>query len=243
MQAVKRVDGSTDFHILDYKLSATVVEGELALASAAGADGGEITDSTTTSLLDVIGIVLGASSVASPRSVGLGGSLTYSATQGDPEGMVRVIVNPDTIIRALMSGGAAAGTQLTLLVNTAANAAGTVVTDADVGTASMDDGIVWCITGANVGQSRKITTFSASTSITVTVPFRRTIAVNDEFLMAPYLPLTTRAVQLTTNLLDANAAIAVGTGGNATIVEVVLNRRGDSYVHFIARDHVLNELS
>ena len=157
--------------------------------------------------------------------------------------MVRVIINPDAIFRALMSGGAAPGTALTQLINTAESAGGTLVTDADVGGASMDDGIVWCILGNNVGQSRKITTFSASTSLTVTVPFRRTIAVNDQFCQAPYLPLTTRAIQLTTDLLQANAAIAVGTGGNATVVEVYLNGRSDSFVHFIARDHVFNELS
>ena len=243
MQAVKRLDGSTDYHILDYKLSATVVEGQPVIASTTGADGGEVTDATTTSLLDMLGIVLGASGLASPRSVGLAGSLTYSATQGDTEGMVRVIVNPDAIIRALMSGGAAAGTALVLLSNTAASAGGTLITDADVGTASMDDGIVWCISGANVGQSRKITTFTSATSITVTVPFRRAIAVSDEFLQVPYLPLTTRAIQITTNLLEANAVIAVGTGGNATVVEVILNGRSDSYVHFIARDHIFNELS
>lgn len=241
MIAVKRLDGSTDFHVLDYKLSATVVEGQPVIASAAGADGGEITDPTTTSLLNMVGIVLGASSF-NPAGGGAG-TLTYSTTQGDTEGLVRVVINPDTIVRALMSGGAAAGTNLTLLSNTAASTGGTLITDADVGTASMDDGITWCISGANVGQSRKITTFSASTSITVTVPFARAIAVGDEFLMAPYLPLTTTAVQLTTNFLEANAAIAVGTGGNATVVEVVLNGRGDSYVYFIARDHVFNELS
>lgn len=241
MQVVKRLDGSSSFHMLDLKLSATVVEGQAVIASPAGAAGGEITDSTTTSLLDMAGIVLGASSF-NPHGGG-GGTLTYSTTQGDTEGLVRVVINPDAIIRALMSGGAAEGTALQRVAVTAANAAGTTITTTDTPEASMDDGICWCILGANVGLSRKVTTYTANSSFVVTVPFPRTIAVGDEFCVVPFLPLTTRAVQLTTLLTEADASIVVGTGGNATVVEVVLNRNTDSYVHFIARDHVFNELS
>ena len=241
MKAIKRLDGSATFHILDFKLSATVVEGQPVIASAAGADGGEITDATTTSLLDMVGLVLAASSF-NPHGGGAG-SLTYSTTQGDTEGLVRVLINPDAIISALMSGGAAAGTALQTITNTAANTAGTTITASDTPDASMDDGIVWGLRGANVGLSRKITTYTANTSLVATVPFPRTIAVDDTFAVAPYLPLTTRALQLTTNLLEADASIVVGTGGNATVVEVLLAGASDSYVHFIARDHVFNELS
>lgn len=241
MQPVKRLDGSTTYHIMDFKLSATVIADQAVIASATGADGGELTDATTTSLLDFVGSVAGAS-FFNPHGGG-SGTLTYSTTQGDTEGLVRVYITPDVIYRALMSGGAAEGTALQTITNTTANTAGTTVTATDTPDASMDDGLCWCLSGANVGMSRKITTYTANTSFVVTVPFPRTIAVNDTFAVIPYLPLVTRAVQLSTLLTQANASIAVGTGGNATVVEVVLNGASDSHVHFIGRDHIFNELS
>jgi len=237
----KRLDGSTAYHLLDYKLSATVIQDQAVIASTTGAAGGSLTDATTTSLLDFVGSVAGASSF-NPAGGGAG-TLAYSTTQGDTEGLVRVYVTPDIIYRALMSGGAAEGTALQTITNTTANAAGTTITAADTPDASMDDGICWGLSGANVGLSRKITTYTANTSFVVTVPFPRTIAVNDTFAVCPYLPLVTRAVQLSTLLTEADASIVVGTGGNATVVEVVLNGASDSYVHFIGRDHVYNELS
>jgi hypothetical protein len=241
MKAVKRLDGMTDYHILDFKISATVVENQPVIASATGTDGGELTNPTTTSLLDMVGLCIGASS-SNPDGGGAG-SLTYSTVQAATEGLIRVIVNPDLVIAARMSGGAAGGTALTIVTNTTANAAGTTVTDTTQPAASMQNGIAWGRTGANVGLSRKITTYTGQTSFVVTVPFPRTIAVNDTFLVAPWLPLTGRNIQLTTDFTEANAAIAQGTGGNATIVQVIPRDTTDSYVYFIARDHVFNELS
>lgn len=240
MKAIKRLDGSTDFHILDLKLSATVVEGQPVIASGTGTDGGVITDPTTTSLADMVGIVLGASSF-NPHGGGVG-TLTFSTTQADTEGLVRVIINPDAIIESRMSGGATTGTSLSPITNTSASAGGTTVTGTHA-SASLDDGIAWGLAGNNQGLSRKITTWTSTTSFVVTVPFPRAIAVNDTYLAAPYLPLTTRKVQLTSDFLEADASIAVGTGGDATIVEVVLQGIDNSFVRFIARDHVFNELS
>ena len=241
MRAIKRLDGSSSFHILDFKLSATVIEGQAVIASATGTDGGSLKDATTTSLVDMVGVVLGASSI-NPHGGGAG-SLTYSSTQGDTEGLVRVVINPDAIFEALMSGGATEGTALETFTNASENTAGTTITDASTGDNSMDDGISWGLSGANAGLSRKITTYSADTSFVVTVPYPRTIAVGDTFACAPYLPLTTTTLQLTTLLTQADASIAVGTGGNARVVELILNGVSDSKVHFIARDHVFNELS
>lgn len=241
MQAVNRLDGSTDYRMLDLKITATVVEGEPVINSVAGAYAGSITDPTTTSLANCAGLVIGASSF-NPHGGGAG-TLTYSATQGDTEGLARVIINPDLVFRARMSGSATTGTSLTVYTNTAASTAGTTVTDSDLGTATMDDGIAWCIGGGNVGKSRRITTWTNSTSFVVTVPFPKTIAVGDTFLHCPYLPITCATVQLTSDFLEADACILVGTGAEATPIELVLNGAADSYVHFIARNHALNELS
>ena len=239
MQPVKRLDGSVSYHLMDFKISATVIEGQAVIADVAGTGGGEITDSTTTSLVDMVGSVAGASSFN--KHGGGAGTLTYSATQGDTEGLVRVYITPDIIYDALMSGGATNNTALANVAASAASANGTTVTNTSSPAASMDDGIVWGVAGGNAGRSRKITTYTASTSLVVTVPFGA-IAIGDTFCVAPYLPCTCAAIQLSTTLDQADASIVVGTGGTARVVEVVLNGRSDSHVRFVSRDHVFNEL-
>lgn len=196
----------------------------------------------------------GTAGVIPPTTTDFGDSLglaldtgTYSTTQGDAEGLVTVSRRPDAIIRALMSGGAAEGTQLALLSNTAADTAGLTVTDADVGANDMDSGTVWGIAGANVGQSRLITTFSANTSLAVTVPFLNDLAVADEFLFCPYGLQGSGAagsdgvgnLQTSTLFREADASIASGTGGLVAIYDLELNGRADSRVLFVLQDHVL----
>lgn len=240
MQPVKRLDGSTSFHLMDFKISASVIQDQAVIASTADSGGGYITDATTTSLVDFVGSVAGASSF-NPHGGGAG-TLTFSSTQGDTEGLVRVYITPDIIYRARMCGGATV-LDLQTVTNATASSAGTTITAADTPENDLDDGTVWCLSGANAGLSRKTTTFTANTSAVVTVPFPRTIAVGDTFAFVPYSPCVTVAIQLTTDLVHADATIAFGTGGTARPVELVLNGVGDSYVHFIARDHCFNELS
>lgn len=234
MYAVKRLDGSTDFHLLDFKISATVAQDQALIAEVADTGGGNVKLATTTSLVDMVGTVVGAAG---------GGSLTYSTVQGDTEGLVRVVINPDAIFRARMSGGATAGTALQTVTTTGASAVGTTVTAADTQENDMDDGMCWGLSGANVGLSRRITTFTANTSWVVTVPFPRGIVVGDTFTACPYSPFTTIAIQLTSDFKEADATVAYGTGGNARPIELILQGVADSYVHFVARDHALNELS
>ena len=172
----------------------------------------------------------------------------YSTTQGDAEGLVTVDTNPNLVIKALMSGGATEGTTLQRLINTLASAGGTVVTDTDVLAADMDGGLLVCIAGNNVGLSRSITSMTASTSATVTVPFPRAIAVNDEFFMIPYNFAGTGAagadgpgwVQTTTLFTQADASIASGAGVVASVVDLELNGLTDSWVIFILRSHTHN---
>lgn len=244
MEVVKLLGGGAGLVVYDYFLSATVVEGQPVLASVTGGDGGMVTDPTTTSLADLVGIVLGASSFDPYGGGGVGGALAYSTVQNATPGLVRVVANADAIYRARMSGSATAGTALTTYTAAAASAGGTTFTDADA-TTSMDEGIAWGILpGANVGIARRITAHNTGTgAITVTVPFPRAIAAADAFLLCPYQPTVGTALQLTTNFLEADASIVVGTGGNARAVELVLAGTLDSYVHFIARDHCFNELS
>ncbi|KKL06836.1 hypothetical protein LCGC14_2592060 [marine sediment metagenome] len=156
MQAV-RVMGGNPFHILDLKLSATVVIGQPVLAGTGATPDGEVTDpASTTDYTDMAGLVLAASSF-NPHGGG-GGTLTYSTTQSDTEGLVRVVVNPNLIISAKLSGGATDGTALTTYTAAAAVSAGTSYVDADAST-SMLEGTTWAITpNNNIGQSRRVTT-------------------------------------------------------------------------------------
>ena len=241
MSVIKLLNGASTFMVYDFKLSATVVEGQPVIASTTGADGGSVEDATTTSLLDAVGIVQGAGD----RGInpGVAGTLTYSVTVGDTEGLVRVIVNSDQIVRARMSGDGTTGTSLQTVTNTTADTNRVTVTATDTPENSMDDGLAWGLSGANIGQSRKVTTYTANTSFVLTVPLPRDIGVNDTFAVGPFLPLTTVAITLTSDLLEVDGSVAPATGGNARVLAVDLNGITDSFVHFIFRDHFANELS
>lgn len=195
------------------------------------------------------GVVL-ASTTSAADAIGVTSDTgTYSTTQGDAEGLVTVMWRPDNVYKALMSGSAIAGTALATLVNTAADTAGLTITDTDVPTVDMDGGMVFATKGANLSQSRVVTTWTSATSIAVTVPFPNDIAVNDEFILVPYADVGTgaagadgvSAVQLTSDLTGANAAIASGTGVDVVVVEVKVDEHDPStksYVLFKLADHV-----
>jgi len=195
------------------------------------------------------GVVLPSTTVAADAIGVTTDTGTYSTTQGDAEGLVSVMWRPDNVYKALMSGAAVAGTALVKLVNTVASTTGLVVTDADVGTADMDGGSLYCIKGANLSQSRVVTTHTSGVSVAVTVPFLNDIAVDDEFILVPYADVGTgaagadgnSAVQLTTDLTGANAIIASGTGINVVVVEVYVDPDDPttkSLVLFKLADHV-----
>lgn len=174
----------------------------------------------------------------------------YSATQGDAEGIISLDIRPDAVISMTMSGGATEGTALTTATESTGESAGTTLTSASLAAVDMDGGTVWCISGANVGQSRTITTWSDSTSLVVTVPFLNDIDAGDEFLFVPWNNHGDGAssgsdgtgwVQLTTNLYQANAAIVTGTGTEVVVVDFELRGSSDSVVYFKLRDHIYQQ--
>lgn len=206
-----------------FKTSATVIVGQAVIS---GGTAGQITDATTTSLADAIGVVIGAAS---------GGSLTYSAVQADTEGVVEVNSNPLAIFRALMSGDATNNTVLPVLNNTSQDTAGLTVTDADVGTAEMGEGIVW--RAQNGSESRKITTWNSAQDVVVTSAFTDDIEVGDLFYLTPINPGIGVAAQLTTTLDQINAKILVGTGGAINPFELELDGASNSFALFSMADH------
>ncbi len=182
-------------------------------------------------------------------AIGLGvGTATYSTTQGDVEGILKVDVRPDLILNMLCSGSASTGALLTLLSNTSASAGGTTISDADVGSDDMDGGIVWRYPGESgeAGESRTITTHNSATSFVVTVPFSTAIAAGDEFLFLPWNWTGEGTagndgnghITLTTALTQANAASASGAGCEVSVVDMRLRGRGNTEIMFRFRDHV-----
>lgn len=119
----------------------------------------------------------------------------YSTSQAtvlaDGDAQVTLVVNPDAVYRLRMSGTAAAGGSLPLITNSSASAGGTAVTittgDIVPNSPTMLDGTIICLTGANTGLRRRVTTVSA-TVFTVLVPFPRAIASGDTFTVVPYFP-------------------------------------------------------
>lgn len=191
---------------------------------------------TTTGATDLVGI-----SVEAPGSY-----LTAQQTDNsDPARSVALIINPDAIWRALMSGGATEGTALALqTVTTAATDGLAVTTAAEWSSPTFDEGHTWGYDGANAGKARKVTSVS-STAGTLTIALPADTAVGDNFLRAPYNPMQTVTVQFTTNLYQADASIAVGTGAPFRVTELVLRDvsqegRTNSYVLFASNSHALN---
>lgn len=171
--------------------------------------------------------IVAASTTAAANACGVGmETVTVLAAQqsdnSDPARTINVIISPDAVYRARMSGGATSNTALTLFDVTTAATDGLTVTTGDTWTGTeFLDGVVWGYDGANAGVIRKITATGA-TSCTVTVAFPYDTVVGDNFLRAPYAPSPEdQFVQLTTTLEQLNASVAVDTNNtNFRIVEL-----------------------
>lgn len=217
--------------IRKFKVGASIPRaGIIAMAPAAGNAG--VIPCTTTTVTNTVGLALDSS--------------TYSTTQSSTaEVLVSIIVNPHAVYAYRMNEGATQGTSLVNQDVSSGSAGGTAVTTgAEWSSPTFDEGFVWANrdgVNANMGQSRKITSVSA-TAGTVTVPFNNAIAVGDDFLRCPYSPYdpTAKTIQFTTLLQEADASIAVGTGAAMVTVDFILNGAKDSYVLCSSNDHALN---
>lgn len=228
--------------VMTLKLADTVVAGQPGIWL--DADPGTFGDpASTIDLTDVLGLSLAAG--------------TYSATQGS-EGTVPVIVEPMSIIAARCVPSTTAGTAFAAadgyyLTADSANAAGTTIADTDTGgsTGDMNNGFVFCVDGANVGQHRVITTHTSATSVVVTVPFNSAIAAGDDFVASPYATGVPSTVRMTTDFSQLDGTIAGAGGGESVIVDVVCHTDGHYgstktapylEVAFIFQDHAFNAL-
>lgn len=206
--------------------------GIVTTATAEGEGGMQI--STTTTMDDSVGVTLDS-----------GTFVTAQQTDGtSAERLVTVIISPDACFRALMSGGATEGTALTEYTISADMSDGLTVTDASIGdwtSPDFDEGTIYFTSGVNAGQRRTVISGSSSVA-TVKVAFDFDGSSGDKFIRTPWTPLSAVALSLqsTTNLYQANAAIAVATGGDVKIIDQELNGARDSFVIFTLNDHALN---
>lgn len=206
---------------------------------------------TTTGATDLVGMSVDKGAVGSGiGSPGTGvAQSTYSTTQGSGDSSaarcVTLIINPFAVWRWKMTQGATNDTALSLRAVTTASSGGTAVTtNEDWSSPTYDEGVTWGYDGANAGQARKVTSVS-STAGTVTIPFDYATVVGDNFIRAPYFPMQTTTIQLSTNLDQADASIAVGTGAPFRVVDLLLrdlsgDGRNASFVFAVSNSHALN---
>lgn len=188
---------------------------------------------TTTAAVDFIGVQNNV-----PKD-------TYATAQNvdgsENASIVEVVVNPDAVYKVKLAGGATSGTDLSAIATTATSTTGLTATFAALA-GTFDEGSLYCVTGANKGIIRRIASIAANVA-TMTLAFPRDIASGDTFVALPYAPDTAdQFVQLTTDLTELNAAVAVDTdNANFRVVELKLNEVGDSYAYIVAVDHMYGQ--
>jgi hypothetical protein len=182
---------------------------------------------TTTAAADLVGLTENAATLLTAQQTG----------NVDPAAYVSAIINPDAVYKARLSGGATTGTDLTTYTVTTASTTGLdVVTGDDF--SNFDEGTIHCISGNNLGISRKITVGDA-TDASVTVAFPFDIAVGDKFIVVPYTPGENQFVQLTSDFLELDASAAVDTdNNNFRVLDLILNGVSDSYALIVPFDHL-----
>lgn len=176
---------------------------------------------------------------------------TYGTAQvagGSPEALVTIIANPDAIWQILMSGGAASGTAETERDVTTAASDGLSVTTGDAwNSPTVDEGVIWGVFGANMGQLRKVTSVSG-TAATVTVAFDNDTVIGDLFSWAPVCPWSLQTITLTTELDEFRQDVAVATNtAEFTCIGINpndwLGSNKRPFGLFLAADHLLNRES
>ena len=212
-----------------YKMSATTQDPGIIMLRSASNASGQLSISTTTSTADAVGLLV-------DTGVYQGNVVEYSTTQGDPEAVASVIINPDLVLRILLVDTAANGAQTQGEVTSAASNGLSVTSTtgvADYTSPQHDEGIVWYTSGGNASASRKITS-TAATALTVIVPFAAN-AVGDTFLATPS-NVGLQTGTLSTDLLNLRADLAP-TGAAMAFVDFELNGATSSYAHIVMTDH------
>lgn len=234
MQAAYGLSGGK-LTVKKYKMAAAHAVGIIVIRGAEAATG--LTTSTTTGAADAVGLTL-------DQGIFQGEVIPYSTTQGDPEAVYSVCVNPDLVLRALLVGTAAGGVMATSLITTAASnglsLTSTTAAVADFSSPDCDEGMVWYTSGGNANASRVVTSVAA-TVVTVVMPFAAN-AVGDAFLVTPLQVAFTEQLTLSTNLQNVRGDLAP-TGAAFATVDHELNGASNSYIHIMSADHAFSGVS
>ncbi len=209
--------------------------GVVTTAPGAGEGGVALSTAGASSFPDALGVTLDTAT-----------AVTAQQTDGtSTERKVTVIISPDAVYRSLISGGATEGTALVEYTVSTAMTDGLTLTDTSVTWTSpaWDEGSVFFTSGVNKGQHRKVITTGGSNVATFKNAFDFDSAVNDTYVKLPwwFADATSKTLQPTTNLYQANALIAVATGGAVKIIDMELDENDTSgmYVLFTLNDHAL----
>lgn len=231
-----------------FHIRATTIAGALLIRNAEATDAAEADNPTTTAAVAALGVAL-ERSVYSTTQADFDGFPGYR--QSGEEGTVGIIFDPFQVLKMRVASGATVGTLLNstapanILTNTTADTTGLTVAAVEVGTADMDGGLICGRTGNNAGVVRRNTTHTDNVSDVVTVPFPRTIAVNDTFLRVPYSK-SAQNVQLTDTpgFSEADGTIAYGTGIRLSVTDVdfdIIN--SEVVIYGVLGSHQLNALA
>lgn len=210
------------------KLGATIAAGVVAKHDTNHY--GNIMATTTTDAVDALGLTIS------------GGTYTATPT-ASTEGTAEVVCNPFSVYRARVSGSATTGAQMTTTnLFTQTSASTTVITSAAVPAYTANAGsTIFCLSGANRGMSRVVTSHVDSTSVTVTVAFPNSVAVGDKLVVVPY-GIGTENVQTTSDFLEADGTVEIGTGIEAAVCEVQLADDSPTapqvYVFFVVTNNI-----
>ena len=164
---------------------------------------------------------------------------TYSTTQATiaayvPPGPARVevtLITPTTLIHAPIWQGTPY-TALTELASTTAVSAGTTVVTSGFTATEDSYSTIYCRSGANKGEYRKVTGDGGTTTQTVTIPFQAT-AIGDKYVVANVVKGYAHIDWVGTYLNGIDGGAAVGTYAYyAYVHELNLEEAGKEYAVF-----------
>jgi hypothetical protein len=170
----------------------------------------------TTTCADSLGVTLDAQATR---------NTAQQTDNSDPAVYVSVIVNPDAVWKAKMSGGSASNTAITTQTNTVADSTGLLTTLAL--DSAYDNGYIWGYTGANAGVLRKVTAVAGTNEVPI-IAFPHDIAVGDTFLAATFGPGALNGCQLTTTLEQVDVTADIQSTDNFRVVEFEVRDSSDS---------------
>lgn len=245
--ATRTLDGG-DFYHQEFFVAEAITAAQALVREATATNVGEVADpGSATAAADFIGCATSAVSFNATPTVEP--NYPKNLSSYTLENLVRVLVNPLTIWRFPISGGATAGTALqpasatpaNILSNDTLDASGPdTITDGAVGTVNMAGGLIKGRTGGNAGSIRKANAHTDNTSTVVGIDFLAAIAVGDTFIRVPYSRHVIN-MQFTTNFVEANGIIATGTGAAFAVVGVEIDEANDrANVLVVSRDHMMS---